>query len=124
MTDIDAASAELDVVFYILARTDDGISAVTPSITVTLSCVDVTSITTTYTSGNGVAIVVDYTTDGFFYKIFVEELGTTSTVDLTAVATYVTDRPDDSKVQASTWSLMTQALPHTLALSSQRQTLL
>ena len=83
------------MVFYILAITDEEISAVTPTITVTLSCVDVTTITTTYTSGNGVAIVVDYTTDGYFYKIFVEELGVTSTVDLTAVATYVTDRPDD-----------------------------
>ena len=83
------------MVFYILAITDEEISAVTPTIIVTLSCVDVTTITTTYTSGNGVAIVVDYTTDGYFYKIFVEELGVTSTVDLTAVATYVTDRPDD-----------------------------
>jgi len=93
VTDIDLA--EQDVVFYIAGKTDFGTTAVTPSITVTLSCVDVTSITTTYTSGNGVAIVVDYTTDGYFYKIFIEELGTTSTVDLTAVATYVTDRPDD-----------------------------
>jgi len=94
-TDIDAASAEQDVVFYILAITDEEISAVTPSITVTLSCIDVSSITTTYTSGNGVSIVLDYTDDGYFYKIFIEELGSTSTVDLTAVATYVTDRPDD-----------------------------
>jgi len=55
----------------------------------------VTTITTTYTSGNGVSLVLDYTDDGYFYKIFIEEFGTTSTVDLSAVATYVTDRPDD-----------------------------
>ena len=61
----------------------------------TLSCIDVTSITATYTSDNGVALVLDYTDDGYFYKIFIEELGVTSTVDLSAVATYVTDRPDD-----------------------------
>jgi len=94
-TDIDANNAEQDIVFYILAITDEEISAVTPSITVTLSCVDVTTITTTYTSGNGESIVQDYTNDGFFYKIFIEEFGSTSTVDLSAVATYVTDRPDD-----------------------------
>jgi len=54
----------------------------------------VTTITTSYTANNGVSLVVDYTTDGYFYKIFVEELGSTSTVDLSAVATYVTDRPN------------------------------
>ena len=93
MTDID--SAEEDVVFYILAQTEKGVEAVTPSITVTLSCVDITDITTTYTSNNGVSLIVDYTTDGYFYKIFIEELGSASTVDLSAVATYETDRPDD-----------------------------
>jgi len=82
-------------VFYILSSNDAGVTAVTPSITVTLSCIDVTTITTTYTTGNGVSLVLDYTNDGYFYKIFIEELGTTSTVDLSAVATYVTDRPDD-----------------------------
>jgi len=94
--------AELDVVFYIAAKTGDGSSAlkpvittVSPSITVTFSCIDVTSITTAYTSNNGVSLVVDYTTDGFFLKIFVEELGSSSTVDLSTVATYVTDRPTD-----------------------------
>ena len=92
-TDIDVA--EQDVVFYIAGITDIGIKAVTPSITVTLSCIDVTTITTTYTSGNGVSLVLDYTDNGYFYKIFVEELGVTETVDLTAVTTYATDRPDD-----------------------------
>jgi len=87
--------AEQDIVFYILSSNDAGVTAVTPSITVTLSCIDVTTITTTYTTGNGVSLVLDYTNDGYFYKIFIEELGTTSTVDLSAVATYVTDRPDD-----------------------------
>ena len=81
--------------FYILARTEKGIEAVTPSITTTLSCIDVSSITTTYTSGNGESIVLDFTDNGYFYKIFIEELGSTSTVDLSAVATYITDRPDD-----------------------------
>lgn len=102
VTDIDANLAELDVVFYIAAKTGDGssalkpvITAVTPSITVTLSCIDVTSLTTAYTANNGVSLVVDYTTDGFFYKIFIEDLGSTLTVDLSAVATYVTDRPSD-----------------------------
>ena len=71
------------------------ITTVTPAITVTLSCIDVTTLTTTYTSGNGESIVLDYTDDGYFYKIFIEELGSTSTVDLSAVATYVTDRPSD-----------------------------
>ena len=55
MTDIDLA--EQDVVFYIKASTGVEIEAVTPSITITLSCIDVTSITTTYISGNGVSIV-------------------------------------------------------------------
>jgi len=82
-------------VFYILATTELGVTAVTPTITVTLSCIDVTDITTTYTSDNGQSIVLDYTDDGYFYKVFIEELGSTSTVDLSAVATYVTDRPDD-----------------------------
>ena len=93
VTDID--SAEEDVVFYILAQTEKGVEAVTPSITVTLSCIDITTITTTYTSGNGESIVLDYTDDGYFFKIFIEELGSTSTVDLSAVAIYITDRPDD-----------------------------
>ena len=93
MTDIDLA--EQDVVLYILARTEKGVEAITPSITATLSCIDITAITTTYTSGNGESIVLDYTDDGYFYKIFIEELGSTSTVDLSAVATYITDRPDD-----------------------------
>jgi len=102
VTEIDSNLAELDVVFYIAAKTGDDSSAlkpvittVTPSFTVTLSCIDVTSITTAYTSNNGVPLVIDYTTDGFFYKIYVTELGSTSTVDLSSVATYVTDRPSD-----------------------------
>jgi len=93
VTDIDLA--EQDFVFYIKASTDVGIEAVTPSITITLSCIEITEITTTFTSDNGVPLVFEFTDDGYFYKIRVEAVGVTSTVDLSSVATYETDRPDD-----------------------------
>jgi len=61
---------------------------------VTLSCIDVTTVTTTYVS-NSENFVVDYTTDSHFFKVFISDPSTTETVNLNAVATYVTDRPED-----------------------------
>ena len=93
--DTDITVAELTIqAFYIAAVHPAGIT-VTDTITVTLSCVDVTSITTTYDSDNTVPFVVDYTAEGFFYRILIEELSTSETVDLSLVASYLTDRDPD-----------------------------
>jgi len=54
----------------------------------------VTDITTTYQS-NSEDFVLDYTADSHFFKIFIGTPSTSETIDLKAVATYATDRPDD-----------------------------
>jgi hypothetical protein len=93
-TNIDAAFAEKDVEFFIKAQTSDGAEAIA-QVTVTLSCIDVTSITTTYAGNNSANFIQDYTADGFFFKIFISELSTSETVDVFALTTYATDRPID-----------------------------
>ena len=79
--------------FYI-AAIGPANTAVTDTITVTLSCIDVTSVTTTYKS-NTEDFVVAYTENSHLFKIYITDPGTTETVDLNAVVTYATDRPDD-----------------------------
>lgn len=54
-----------------------------------------TSITTTFNIENTVSFVEPYTIDGYFYKIFIGTPGTTETIDLSAVASYITDRDPD-----------------------------
>jgi hypothetical protein len=71
---------------------------ITSAITVTLSCIDVTSVTTAYIANNGQNFVEDYTTDGHLFKIFVGTASTTETVDLSLVVTYTTDRDPDCLV--------------------------
>ena len=39
--------------------------------------------------------MLDFTADSHFFKIFISTPSTSETIDLKAVATYVTDRPDD-----------------------------
>jgi len=94
--DTDITDAEITVQdFFIAARAPLIDDTLTSAIKVTLSCLDVTSITTTYDSDNSVPFVVDYTEDGYFYKIFIGTPGTSETVDLSSVASYITDRDPD-----------------------------
>ena len=91
-TDITAAE-EIITSFYIYAEGQNN-AVVTDTITVTLSCIDVTSVTTTYKS-NTEDFVVAYTENSHLFKIYITDPGTTETVDLNAVVTYATDRPND-----------------------------
>ena len=90
-TNIDAALAETNVVFYIAALNDAGVKTVTPSITVTLSCIGISSVTVAYNSAESVASVLPYTTDGHLYKIFFGTPSTSETVNLNDVTTFSTD---------------------------------
>ena len=91
--DSDIASAEATITAFRIFAEGQENSVVTDTITLTLSCIDVTAVTTTYVA-NSEPFVEDYSSDGHFFKVFVSEPGTSETVDLTAVATYQTDRPD------------------------------
>ena len=71
---IDTAITEAEITvqdFFIAARAPLIDDVLTSAVKVTLSCINVTSVTTTYDSANTVQFVVDYTSDGFFYKIFI-----------------------------------------------------
>jgi hypothetical protein len=94
-TNIEAALAEQNVVFYIVARTDFGITGASPPISVTLSCVDLTSITAAYAAENGQTFVLPYADDGYLYRIFIDTPSTTETINLSPTTTYTTDRPLD-----------------------------
>ena len=89
-TDITEAEVTIQD-FFIAARAPLISDTLTSAIKVTLSCLDLTSITTTYIE-NTVPFVEDYSADGFFYKIFIGTPGTSETVDLSSVANYITDR--------------------------------
>jgi hypothetical protein len=70
---------------------DAGVKTVTSSITVTLSCTGITTISAAYKSDETVASVLPYTTDGYLYKIFFGTPSTTETINLSAVTTFSTD---------------------------------
>ena len=70
---------------------DAGVKTVTSSITVTLSCIDITTISTAFNSGETVPAVIPYTTDGHIYKIFIGIPGGSKTVALNDVTTFSTD---------------------------------
>jgi len=81
-TNIDAALAEKTVVFYIAAVNNAGLKAVTPSITILLSCTAITSLTTAYKSDETVPAVLPYSADGHLYKIFIGLPGGIKTINL------------------------------------------
>jgi hypothetical protein len=60
----------------------DKADTISSPITVILSCIDVTSITSTYIDNNNVQFVVAYTTDGAKFKILVPSASVTETVDI------------------------------------------
>lgn len=61
----------------------------------TLSCIDVDSISTTFKADSGLDEIIAFTTDGAKFKIFIETLGTSTTIDLNSVLTFATDRDPD-----------------------------
>ena len=93
--DTDITEAEITVQdFFIAARAPLISDTLTSAIKLTLSCINLTDITTTYNS-NSVPFVVDYTSDSHFFKIFIGTPSTTETIDLSSFITFETDRPDD-----------------------------
>ena len=91
----DITEAELTIQdFFIAARAPLISDTLSSAIQITLSCINLTDITTTYGT-NSVPFVVDYTLDSHLFKIFVGEPGISETIDLSSFITYETDRPDD-----------------------------